>query len=120
MKTRIFNLLVLDESGSMGSIEKQAVDSVNETLQSVRSAQEKYPEQEHYVSFVTFNSDGIKTVLDCVEARKVEDITPAQKANRRLLRAGMLAAGFEDYSEEWWHYTLPSDAPKVYYDFPIE
>ncbi len=78
MKTRIFNLLVLDESGSMGSIEKQAVDSVNETLQSVRSAQEKYPEQEHYVSFVTFNSDGIKTVLDCVEARKVEDITPAQ------------------------------------------
>lgn len=78
MKTRIFNLLVLDESGSMESIEKQAVDSVNETLQSVRSAQEKYPEQEHYVSFVTFNSDGIKTVLDCVEARKVEDITPAQ------------------------------------------
>ena len=42
MKTRIFNLLILDESGSMSSIEKQAVDSVNETLQSVRAAQEKY------------------------------------------------------------------------------
>ena len=78
MKTRIFNLLILDESGSMSSIEKQAVDSVNETLQSIRSAQKKYEEQEHYVSFVTFNSDGIKLVLDCVEAKSVEDITPAQ------------------------------------------
>ena len=78
MKTRIFNLLVLDESGSMSSIEKQAVDSVNETLQSVRSAQKKYEDQEHFVSFVTFNSDGIKTVLDRVEAQRAEDITPAQ------------------------------------------
>lgn len=78
MKTRIFNLLVLDESGSMSSIEKQAVDSVNETLQSVRSAQKKYEDQEHFVSFVTFNSDGIKTILDRAEAQKAEDITPAQ------------------------------------------
>lgn len=78
MKTRIFNLLILDESGSMCSIEKQAIDGVNETLQSVRAAQKKYEDQEHYVSFVTFNSDSIKTVLDRVEATKVEDITPAQ------------------------------------------
>ena len=76
MKTRVFNLLILDESGSMSSIEKQAVDSVNETLQSVRSAQRKYEDQEHFVSFVTFNSDGIKTVLDRAEALKAEDITP--------------------------------------------
>ena len=78
MKTRIFNLLILDESGSMSSIEKQAVDSVNETLQSVRSAQKTYENQEHYVSFVTFNSEGIKLVLDRVDAKSVEDITPAQ------------------------------------------
>ncbi len=79
MKTRIFNLLILDESGSMWSIKKQAVDSVNETLQSVRSAQKKYEnEQDHFVSFVTFNSDAVKTVLDCVEANKAEDITPDQ------------------------------------------
>lgn len=78
MKKRIFNLLILDESGSMGSIEKQVVDSVNETLQSIRSAQKKYEDQEHYVSFVTFNSDGVKLVLDRVDAKSVEDITPAQ------------------------------------------
>ena len=78
MKTRVFNLLILDESGSMKSIEKQAVDSVNETLQSVRSAQKKYEDQEHFVSFVTFNSDGIKTVLARAEALKAEDITHDQ------------------------------------------
>ena len=55
-----------------------------------------------------------------ISSHDYEDLTSAQKANRRLLRETMLAAGFEDYSEEWWHYTLPSDAPKVYYDFPIE
>lgn len=55
------------------------MDSVNETLQSVRAAQEKYKEeQDHFVSFVTFNSSGVKTVLDRVEAQKAEDITPAQ------------------------------------------
>ena len=62
----------------MCAIEKQAIDGVNETLQSVRAAQKKYEDQEHYVSFVTFNSSSIKTVLDRVEATKVEDITPAQ------------------------------------------
>ena len=55
-----------------------------------------------------------------ISSHDYEALTPAQRENRRLLRAGMLEAGFEDYSEEWWHYTLPSDAPKVYYDFPIE
>ena len=55
-----------------------------------------------------------------ISSHDYADLTPAQKANRRLLRETMLDAGFEDYSEEWWHYTLPSDAPKVYYDFPIE
>lgn len=48
------------------------------------------------------------------------DLTPGQKANRQLLRRGMLNAGFDDYSEEWWHYTFICDEPKVYYDFPIE
>lgn len=78
MKTKIFNLLILDESGSMSSMAKQAVDSVNETLQTIRAAHKEFPDQEHFVSFVTFNSSGIKTILDQESAEKVEDITPAQ------------------------------------------
>ncbi len=32
MKTRIFNLLIIDESGSMQSIRKEIIDSVNELV----------------------------------------------------------------------------------------
>ena len=55
-----------------------------------------------------------------VSSHGYEQLTDAQKANRRLLREGMLVAGFDDYSEEWWHYTFICDDAKVYYDFPIE
>lgn len=75
MKQRVFNLIILDESGSMSSIERQAIAGVNETLQTIRSAQKKHEEQEHFVTFVSFNSDGIKTIYDKMEADKVNEIT---------------------------------------------
>ena len=48
MKTRIFNLIIIDESGSMQSIKKATIDNVNETIQTIRSAQKKHEEQEHF------------------------------------------------------------------------
>ena len=35
---RIFNLIILDESGSMQRIEKQAVSGLNETFQTIINA----------------------------------------------------------------------------------
>ena len=60
----VFNLIILDESGSMGAIEKQAVSGLNETLQTISNAQREHAEQQHFVSFVTFNTNGIRTVMD--------------------------------------------------------
>ena len=74
MKTRIFNLIIIDESGSMQSIKKEAIDSVNETIQTICSAQKKHEDQEHYVSLVTFNDD-VKTVHDCVPVSEVTELT---------------------------------------------
>ena len=74
MKTRIFNLIIIDESGSMQSIKTAAIDSVNETIQTIRSAQKKYEEQEHYVSLVTFNDD-VKTIYECVPVDEVKELT---------------------------------------------
>ena len=74
MKTRIFNLIIIDESGSMQSIKTAAIDSVNETIQTIRSAQKKYDDQEHYVSLVTFNDD-VKTVYECVPVDEVKELT---------------------------------------------
>lgn len=75
MKTKIYNLIILDESGSMQSIKTAALNSVNESLQSIRHAQKKYEEQEHYVTFVTFNND-VKTLFDCVSIDMINDLTP--------------------------------------------
>jgi len=47
-------------------------------------------------------------------------ITPAQKANRERLLRAMVAQGFSNYSQEWWHFTLPSAVPPFIYDVPVE
>lgn len=73
MKTRIFNLIILDESGSMMSIKKEAIDSVNETLQTIRAAQKKHEDQEHYVTLVTFNDD-VKMVCECANVDEVNEL----------------------------------------------
>ena len=65
MKVKVYNLIILDESGSMQSIQKPAIDGFNETLQSIQSAQETHKEfQEHFVTLIFFNSNGIRTVID--------------------------------------------------------
>lgn len=74
MKTKIFNLIIIDESGSMQSIKNAAINSVNETIQTIRSAQRKHEDQEHYVSLVTFNDD-VKTIYECVLVDEVKELT---------------------------------------------
>ncbi len=40
--------------------------------------------------------------------------------NRFLLRDLMEAAGFTNYDQEWWHYTLDNEPfPDQYFDFPV-
>jgi len=75
--TTVHNMLILDESGSMHSIYHQALTGANETIQSTRAAQEKYPEQDHRFTFVTFNTiaPGIKTVIDDEPVTGVRDLT---------------------------------------------
>ena len=36
MKRRIYNLIIIDESGSMHAIKQQAIDNINETIQTIR------------------------------------------------------------------------------------
>ena len=81
MKQKVYNLIILDESGSMQMIAKQAVSGLNETLQSIVAAQKEHDNQEHYVSFVTFNSRRIHTVInrkkvDVEEELKWDDFSP--------------------------------------------
>ncbi len=76
MKTKVFNLIILDESGSMSCIERQALNGLNETLQTIRKAQEKFPEQEQIVSIVPFESGNIRLLRDKMSIREVKDLRP--------------------------------------------
>ncbi len=77
-KSRIYNVIILDKSGSMSSIRKQAVDGVNETLGGIRSAARLNPGTEHYVTLVAFCGCETVTIIDTQLIDKVENITPEQ------------------------------------------
>ncbi len=60
---KVYNLIILDESGSMDSIKKATISGFNELVQTIKGIEKQFPEQQHFISFVTFNSAGIKTHL---------------------------------------------------------
>lgn len=69
----VFNLIILDKSGSMHSVRREAVDAYNETLGAIKAAQEKYGDtQEQYVSLALFCNCGIDMVYDRVPAAQAE------------------------------------------------
>ncbi len=77
-KVKVHNLIILDESGSMMSIYKPALDGVNETLQTIRGAQEEHPEQEHFVTLVTFDTGHFNQIYRDTPAAKASDIKTDQ------------------------------------------
>ena len=73
MKQKIYNLIVLDASGSMYTIRQEAIAGVVETVQTIRTAQEKNASQEQLLSLVVFNGSSIATVYDRMPISKVPD-----------------------------------------------
>lgn len=75
MKQKIYNLIVLDASGSMYSIKNEAIAGVVETVQTIRTAQEENADQEQMLSLVVFNGKRITTVYDRMPITKVPDFS---------------------------------------------
>ena len=71
-KHQIFNLIILDESGSMQSIKQATISGFNEVVQTVKGMELQFPEQEHFISLVTFNGLGVKTLLFNEPVTKLE------------------------------------------------
>ena len=71
---KVFNLIIVDESGSMSIIRKQAFMGMNETLSTVRAMQEKYPEREQRVTLVTFDSEHLKWHYENAPAKETKDL----------------------------------------------
>ena len=75
---KIYNLIILDESGSMDSIKRQTILGFNDLATKIKETQKMFPNQHHYISFVTFNDSGIKFRLfnqPVGELNKIDDRT---------------------------------------------
>lgn len=78
-KAQIFNVIILDKSGSMNSIRKAAINGFNETLASIKKAQEKYADtQKHFVTLVAFCGCGNQMIFDKVPANEANPLTAAE------------------------------------------
>jgi Mg-chelatase subunit ChlD len=121
---RVHNLIIVDESGSMYVIRKQAFAGMNETLQTVRQMQEKFPDQEQRVTLLTFDSDHTTWHYDNSPAGKTNDLkwdaynpggaTPlydaigkgiakvnAQVEDGDHVLVTIITDGYENCSQEW-------------------
>ena len=73
-RKKVFNLVIVDESGSMSTIHHQAFSGMNETLSSVRAMQLRYPETDQRITLVTFNSSHTTCLLDNVPALDTREL----------------------------------------------
>ena len=78
---RGFNLLVVDESGSMSIIRRQALVGINETLATIQKMQETHKNLEQRVTLITFDSTHTNVFYDNVRASnanplKAKDYNP--------------------------------------------
>ena len=73
-KTKVYNVIIMDRSGSMWDIQKSAIQGFNEVLGGNKADAKTYAEtQEHFMTLVLFDSTAIeielrdlKTILDDV------------------------------------------------------
>ena len=75
-KTQVFNVIILDKSGSMERIRQAAISGFHETLNGIKKAQERYADtQEHFVSLLTFCNCEKKYVFDKVPVSEARPLT---------------------------------------------
>lgn len=78
-KTQVYNLVILDKSGSMEDIRKEAIDGYNETLGTIRAAQRKHMgTQEHFVSLAVFCDCGIDMIYNKTPIKDAGKLTKKQ------------------------------------------
>ena len=62
-KTKVYNVIIMDRSGSMWDIQKSAIQGYNEVLGGIKADAKSYAEtQEHFMTLVLFDSTSIDNV----------------------------------------------------------
>lgn len=81
---RVYNLIILDASGSMQSIYNQALNGVNETIQTIRMVQEEHPELKQYLTLATFNAGDkyLHKIYNATPIDRVHEVTTEDYVTR--------------------------------------
>lgn len=74
---KIYNLIIVDESGSMSIIRNEALAGLNETIETCQKMQELHPEMEQRITLISFDSGHFKIHLDNELALKARKLTAA-------------------------------------------
>ena len=130
---KVYNLIILDESGSMESIKKATIQGFNELLQSIKHSLKTLPEIGQFVNYYSFNGGAIKELLPLNDATllnylneenyRPDHMTPlydaiglavnrlrksiAHQSNYSVL-VTILTDGEENASAEYTHHTIAS------------
>lgn len=73
-KHKVHNLIILDESGSMASIKDEIITGFNEVVQTIKGVEKQYPDQEHFISILTFNGLGMNYMLENQPVSELKEI----------------------------------------------
>jgi len=73
-KHQVHNLIILDESGSMSSIKNNIIQGFNELVQTIHGIEKQFPDQEHFISFISFNGLGQKLLHFADPASRLQQI----------------------------------------------
>ncbi len=73
-------LLIVDESGSMSNVHQATINTVNEQIQTLKSLEQKFPDQKYYISLISFNTQAREVFMNipAAEAKEIsaKDYSP--------------------------------------------
>lgn len=83
-RAHIYNLIIVDESGSMSHLREVTLSGINETIGTIRNAQKEFAQtQVHTLTLVTFDTDSnrpaVRTMIDnqpIANVKKFRDYMP--------------------------------------------
>jgi len=68
---RVYNLIILDESGSMGIVKKSVINGFNQLCTDIGRIAREHEKQKHFISLSTFNGLGVRNRLACQPVSKI-------------------------------------------------
>ena len=74
-KTKVHNLLIIDESASMQCLHKTTIDSINDTIRAIKSGNNANSGCVQHISLFTFNGLGVKMHMFDQPSTQVPELT---------------------------------------------